>query len=87
MGVKGTIDGHNGEFLVGTGKAAQAKHGFRVGDRVSGQSLPVLDNRLEVVEFYNTSGLKIIERFGKHSPVVGCPTSLGNLSGKRSSET
>jgi len=80
LGVKGTIDGHNGEFLVGTGKAAQAKHGFRVGDRVSGQSLPVLDNRLEVVEFYNTSGLKIIERFGKHlneaPPWLGAPPAL-----------
>jgi hypothetical protein len=29
------------EFLVGIGEAAQAKHQFRVGDRVSGRSEPV----------------------------------------------
>ncbi len=60
--VVGTIDGQECEFLVGIGKAAQAKNHFRVGDSVSGQSHPVLDNRLEAVEYYKTSGLKVIER-------------------------
>lgn len=59
--VEGTIDGQEGEFLVGIGKAAQAKHHFKVGDSISGQSHPVLDNRLEAVEYYKTSGLKVIE--------------------------
>jgi hypothetical protein len=80
LGVKGTIDEHNGEFLIGIGKAAQAKQGFRVGDRVSGQSLPVFDNRLEVVKFYKTSRLKIIERSAEHlnepPPWLGVPPDL-----------
>jgi len=59
--VEGIIDGQEGEFLVGIGKAAQAKHHFKVGDSISGQSHPVLDNRLEAVEYYKTSGLKVIE--------------------------
>ena len=80
LGVEGTIDGHNEEFLVGIGKAAQATHGFQVGDRVSGQSIPILDNRLEVVEFYKTNRLKIIERTGEDlnesPPWLGVPPEL-----------
>ena len=53
--VTGVIDGQEQEFLVGIGKGAQAKHGFRVGDIVSGQCLPVEDNRTETVEFYKAS--------------------------------
>jgi hypothetical protein len=80
LGVKGTIDGENREFLIGIGKAAQAKYGFRVGDKARGQSLPVFDNRLEVVEFYKTSRLKIIERSAQHlnepPPWFGVPPDL-----------
>ena len=80
LGVKGTIDEENREFLIGIGKAAQAKHGFRVGDKISGQSLPVFDNRLEVVEFYKTSRLKIIERsvelLNEPPPWLGVPPDL-----------
>ena len=39
--LQGEIDGQEGEFLAGIGKAAQAKHQFRVGDMVSGRSAPV----------------------------------------------
>jgi len=80
LGIKRAIDGHDGEFLIGIGKAAQAKYGFRVGDRVSGQSHPVIDNRLETAQFYKTSGLKVIERFGEHlnelPPWLGVPPDL-----------
>ena len=60
--VQGTLRGQDAEFLVGIGKAAQAKHQLRVGDIVQGESEPVADPRLETVEFYKTSGLGVIER-------------------------
>lgn len=68
--VRGTIEEEDREFLIGIGKAAQAKHRFHVGDIVSGQSQPVLDNRLEAVELYKTSNLRVIERAKKeqHDP-------------------
>jgi len=60
--VNGVVAGQEREFLIGIGKAAQAKHEFRVGDTVSGESEVVLDSRIESVEFYKTSKLKVIER-------------------------
>ena len=57
--VAGVIGGEQRELLVGIGKGAQAKHCFRVGDMVSGLAEPVLDGRLEVVEFYKASKLKV----------------------------
>jgi len=59
--VGGVIDGQEKEFLVGIGKGAQAKHMFRTGDVASGQCLPVQDTRIETVEFYKTSKLKVLE--------------------------
>jgi len=61
LGVRGVVGDDDREFLVAIGKAAQAKHGFRVGQRVRGESLPVADPRLETAEFYKTSGLRIVE--------------------------
>jgi len=58
--IRGVIDGVERDFSVGIGKAAQAKHQFRVGDEVSGECLPVADERLEPVEFYRVSKLKKI---------------------------
>lgn len=60
--VHGSIANEERDFLVGIGKAAYQKHQFRVDDRVSGQSCPVADPRTEPVEFYKTSGLRLIER-------------------------
>ncbi len=60
--VHGTIGDEEREFLIGIGKAGQAKHQFRFGDIVSGQSLPVEDAQKEPVEFYKTSKLEIVER-------------------------
>ena len=77
--VKGTID-ENGEFFVGIGKAAQAKHQFRVSDVISGQSHPVQDDRLEAVELYKTSSLKVIQRVEEEQreppPWLGVPPDL-----------
>ena len=80
LGVKGEIKGHDKEFLIGIGKSAQSKHGFQVGDRVSGKSLPVLDDRKETVQYYKTSGIKFIERSAVHRhkppPWLGVPPAL-----------
>ena len=56
--VRGVIDGAEREFSVGIGKAAQQKHQFCVWDEVSGECVPVADERLEPVEFYKASKLK-----------------------------
>ena len=47
--LQGQIEGQAEIFLVGIGKAAQAKHQFQVGDVVSGRSVPVVDPRREPV--------------------------------------
>jgi len=59
---EGTISEEQRVFTVGIGKAAQAKHQFRVGDLVLGKAVPVADARMESVELYKASGLKVAER-------------------------
>ncbi|MCP4261745.1 MAG: hypothetical protein GY774_30220 [Planctomycetes bacterium] len=80
--VQGTIGDDSREFLIGIGKAAQAKYQFRAGDTASGKSYPVLDARTEAIEFYKTSSLSIVERFqGKQPespPWLGVPLDLDN---------
>ena len=44
--------GRQGEFMIAIGKAAQAKHRFRVGMEASGLAVPVPDLRLETAGFY-----------------------------------
>ncbi len=39
--VDGTVEGETREFLMAVGKGAHAKFGFRVGDRISGEAVPV----------------------------------------------
>jgi hypothetical protein len=73
--LEGTVDDEERVFTVGLGKAAHAKHAFRVGDEVSGQSMPVEDPRLEPAEFYKTSKLKLAAR-GNEAPEAS-PPSLG----------
>lgn len=60
--IQGQIGDDEGEFLVGIGGAAQAKHQFRMDDRVSGRSEPVADPKLEPVGYYKTASLKLIQR-------------------------
>lgn len=63
-GPRGRVGGEDREFSIGIGKAAQAKHQFRAGDVGIGQSHPVMDDRREAVEVYQTSKLRLIERAG-----------------------
>ncbi len=57
-------------FAVGIGRATQAKYAFQVGDAVEGLCLPVATPVLESVEYYEVSGLHIIQR----STVGSLPT-------------
>ena len=78
--IHGIIRDEEREFLVGIGKGAQTKHQFRAGDIVSGKAVPVADNRLEPVDFYKASGLKVIERVAEEAPPpppwLGAPPEL-----------
>lgn len=56
--INGFVDDVEREFSIGIGKAAQKKHEFRVGDEITGECVPVADERLEPVEFYKVSKLK-----------------------------
>jgi hypothetical protein len=58
----GTIAGARGEFLVGIGAGTQAKHGFRAGDILKGESQPVADPRAEPVDYYRTVRLVLLDR-------------------------
>ena len=57
--VRGRVGSEAREFLVGVGQGAHTKHQFRAGNAVSGDALPVPDPRLETVEFYKVSKLKV----------------------------
>ena len=59
--IDGEADGEERRFTVGIGKTAQAKYQFRVGQTVSGLAAPVGDPRLEPVDFYRASKLKVLD--------------------------
>jgi len=62
LNISGKAEGESREFKVAIGKAVQDKHCFQAGDLVEGMSEPVLDERLEVAQYYKTSKLQILER-------------------------
>lgn len=78
--IQGIIGDDARKFLVGIGEAAHTKHQFRAGDVVSGRAEPVADPKMETVEFYKASALKIIERGIEDVPTpppwLGIPTEL-----------
>jgi hypothetical protein len=57
--VYGRVGTEAREFLVGVGQGAHTKHHFRAGSALSGDALPVPDPRLETIEFYKVSNLKV----------------------------
>jgi hypothetical protein len=57
--VRGRVGTEAREFLVGVGQGAHTKHHFRAGNALSGDALPVPDARLETVEFYKVSNLRV----------------------------
>jgi len=64
-----------GDILIAVGKGAHAKHKFNTGMKLSGQSLPVNDPRLETAGFYKTSRIKIAKTSDNSIPE--CPPFLG----------
>ena len=78
--IQGIIGTDERKFLVGIGEAAQAKHRFQAGDVLAGQAAPVADPKLETVEFYRVSGLKVVQRATEQAfsppPWLGVPPEL-----------
>jgi hypothetical protein len=81
--VRGAVRGDAGEFLIGAGQGAHAKHQFQAGAAVSGQALPVPDPRFETVEFYKVGNLKFGPPEAKEeafaTSVARCSTAAGDL--------
>lgn len=59
--LRGEVTGEVREFSVAIGKAAQAKHGLRVGFEVKGEAVTVPDPRTEPAEMYKTSKLQVLD--------------------------
>ena len=60
--LEGELDNTNTTFSIGIGKAAHAKHQFKVNDIISGECVPVPDPDTEPTEYYKVSKLKLITR-------------------------
>ena len=58
--ISGNVDGEERAFALGIGKAAQAKHQFKVNDIISGAGLPVPDPEMEPVDYYKVSKLALV---------------------------
>jgi hypothetical protein len=69
--LEGKIGEEEQVFSIGIGKVTQKKHLFRIGDEVSGVAVPVADPRLEAVDFYRASKLKLKGRID--APVKNSP--------------
>lgn len=78
--IDGIIGDETREFSIAIGRSAHEKHQFQVDDEVRGESLPVADERMEPVEFYKTSQLKVLKRAEGESdpppPWHGVPPDL-----------
>ena len=89
--VSGRVGSEAREFLVGIGQGAHTKHQLQAGNAVSGNALPVADPRLETVEFYKVSKLKVglpeAEDEATATSVARCSTAAGGLPRARSSAT
>ena len=59
--IEGTIGTEETDFWIGVGKCAQTKHRLQAGCVISGECLPVEDDRLETVGFYKVSKLGLAE--------------------------
>lgn len=58
--VRGTIGAEAREFSVAIGEAAHDRHGFQIGDSVSGDRDAVAEPRRETANLYNVSRLRVV---------------------------
>ena len=70
LGLRGTVDDEEREFIVALGEAAQAEHQIAAGDRVMGAGVRVADPRTEIAELYKVSALRVFERRASPSSVA-----------------
>jgi hypothetical protein len=89
--VRGNVGPEAREFHLGVGQGAHARHQFRAGDTVSSDALPVVDQRVETVEFYKIRNLKVRGPEAEEEPLAplwfGVPPPRSGLPGTRSSAT
>jgi hypothetical protein len=80
LSIDGTCGENAGQFLIAVGKGAHETHSFHIGMELSGCSIPVKDQRLEMAEYYKTSGIKVERDAGAESfsspPFHGIPPAL-----------
>ncbi len=79
--LEGEAIGLPSSFRIALGKGAHARHGFRVGNRLSGLVVPVTDAQLECADLYRASGLRLGERGPEEmssppQPIHGIPPEL-----------
>ena len=78
--VDGTVAGVRKTFWLGIGKAAQVKHQFQFGVVAEGKASPVADSRIEAVDYYKASALKVTGSTGDNPkdapPWHGVPPAL-----------
>jgi hypothetical protein len=78
--VQGRVGDEMREGLVGIGKGAQARLGFRVGQMIRGYGRPVEDPRREIAELYKAGGLAVVEDASREAsgppPWLGVPPEL-----------
>jgi len=78
--IHGMIGDEARDLSAAIGAKEQAKHGFRVGDTVSGAGEPVADLRLETAELYKVAKLRVLARApgrpGKPPPWHGVAPEL-----------
>jgi hypothetical protein len=53
IGDDGMIGDESRPLIVAVGNEAKAQHGFQVGDRVSGDGVPVVDPDTEIADIYS----------------------------------
>lgn len=59
--LNGIVEGVSQDFTIAIGKAAQEKHGFKVGDQIEGLAEFVSDTRQEIALYYKASKFRILD--------------------------